>query len=89
MPTTATTTRISRSFKGLTTNAAAALPSALPRACLACAACYGAPDAAQTRGMNFGIFTMLGVTGMVLGGFGGMIYCFVRRARRHNPDLTP
>jgi len=79
----------SRSSKGLTTAAIAALTTALPRAALACAACYGAPGAAQTRGMNFGIFTMLGVTDVVLGGFGGMIFCFARRARRHNTDLTP
>ena len=38
----------------------------VPRAVLACAVCYGASDAPQTRGMNFGIFTMLGVTGVVL-----------------------
>ncbi|HTS16939.1 MAG TPA: hypothetical protein VMP11_05145 [Verrucomicrobiae bacterium] len=60
-----------------------------PRIASACAVCYGAPDAAQTRGMNFGIFTMLGVTGVVLGGFGGMIFCFARRARRFSNDLTP
>ena len=63
--------------------------SLAPRALFACAACYGAPGAAQTRGMNLGIATMLGVTGVVLGGFGGMIFCFARRARRHNPELTP
>jgi heme/copper-type cytochrome/quinol oxidase subunit 2 len=79
----------SRLFKGLTTTATAVLAGVVPRVALACAACYGAPDAAQTRGMNFGIFTMLGVTGVVLGGFGGMIFCFARRARRHNTDLTP
>jgi hypothetical protein len=39
--------------------------------------------------MNLGIVTMLGVTGIVLGGFGGMIFCFARRARRHNSELTP
>jgi hypothetical protein len=39
--------------------------------------------------MNFGIITMLGVTGVVLGGFGGMIFCFARRARRYSADLTP
>ena len=78
-----------RLLKRLSIAATAALAGALPRVALACAACYGAPDAAQTRGMNFGIATMLGVTGVVLGGFGGMIYCFARRARRHNPDLTP
>jgi heme/copper-type cytochrome/quinol oxidase subunit 2 len=60
-----------------------------PRALLACAVCYGASDAAQTRGMNFGMITMLGVTGVVLGSFGGMIFCFARRARRHDTELTP
>jgi len=79
----------SRVSKSLTATATVVLVGVLPRVALACAACYGAADAAQTRGMNFGIFTMLGVTGVVLGGFGGMIYCFARRARRHNSDLTP
>jgi hypothetical protein len=60
-----------------------------PRLLLACAVCYGPPGAAQTRGMNFGIFTMLGVTGVVLGGFGGLFLHFARRARRHSTDLTP
>jgi hypothetical protein len=60
-----------------------------PQLALACAVCYGAPGAPQTRGMNFGIFTMLGVTGVVLGGFGGLFFSFVRRARRHSAELTP
>jgi len=62
---------------------------ATPRVLLACAVCYGAPDAAQTKGMNLGIVTMLGVTALVLGGFGGMILCFARRARRHGGEMTP
>ena len=61
----------------------------VPRALLACAVCYGTPDAPQTKGMNLGIVTMLGVTGIVLGGFVGMIICFARRARRHNAEMTP
>jgi heme/copper-type cytochrome/quinol oxidase subunit 2 len=60
-----------------------------PRLVLACAVGYGAPGAAQTRGMNFGIFTMLGVTGVVLGSFGGLFFRFARRARRHSAELTP
>ena len=60
-----------------------------PRAVQACAACYGDPNAPQTHGMNLGIFTMLGVTGFVLAGVGGMIFCFARRARRHSTELTP
>ncbi|MGD1018116.1 MAG: hypothetical protein ABSA12_02235 [Verrucomicrobiia bacterium] len=79
----------SRCFRKLIIGAMALGASATPRAVLACAACYGAPDALQTRGMNFGIFTMLGVTGVVLSSFGVMIFCFARRARRHNTELTP
>jgi heme/copper-type cytochrome/quinol oxidase subunit 2 len=56
---------------------------------LACAACYGAPDAAQTHGMNMGILSMLGVTGFVLSGFGGMIFYFARRARRYSDHDLP
>jgi hypothetical protein len=63
--------------------------SLAPRLLLACSVCYGPPGAAQTRGMNFGIFTMLGVTGVVLGGFGGLFFRFARRARRHSTELTP
>jgi heme/copper-type cytochrome/quinol oxidase subunit 2 len=65
------------------------LASMAPRALFACAVCYGASDAAQTRGVNYGMITMLGVTGVVLGSFGGMIFCFARRARRHDAELTP
>ncbi|MGA2138749.1 MAG: hypothetical protein ABSH14_07810 [Verrucomicrobiia bacterium] len=79
----------SQELRVLATATAVTLLMAVPRALLACAVCYGAPDAGQTRGMNLGIVTMLGVTGVVLGGFGGMIFCFARRARRHNPELTP
>lgn len=49
---------------------------------LACATCYGAADAAMTQGMNAAIFTLLGVTGVVLGGIVAAIICLVRRARR-------
>lgn len=76
-------------FRVVATATVVTLVMAVPRVLLACAVCYGAPDAAQTRGMNLGIVTMLGVTGVVLGGFGGMIFCFARRARRHNSELTP
>ena len=65
------------------------LVMAVPRVLFACAVCYGNPEAAPTRGMSLGIVTMLGVTGAVLGGFGGMIFCFARRARRLNTEMTP
>jgi len=79
-------------FRGMRKLAVIALITTMslaPRLVLACSACYGAPGAAQTRGMNFGIFTMLGVTGVVLGGFGGLFFRFARRARRHDEELTP
>ena len=33
----------------------------------ACAACYGASDSPMAKGMNWGIFSLLAVVGMVLG----------------------
>lgn len=83
------TMRTSQQLRVLMTAAAVTLLMTGPRVVLACAVCYGAPEAAQTRGMNFGIITMLGVTGVVLGGFGGMIFCFARRARRQSAEMTP
>jgi drug/metabolite transporter (DMT)-like permease len=38
-----------------------------PASVLACAACYGASDSPMAKGMNWGIFSLLGVVGMVLG----------------------
>jgi heme/copper-type cytochrome/quinol oxidase subunit 2 len=52
-------------------------------ALIACATCFGAPDSSMTQGMNMAIFTLLGVTGVVLGGFIWMIVYLVRRARRY------
>ena len=76
-------------LRTLVTATLVTLVMAGPRVLYACAACYGPPDAAPTRGMNFGIITMLGVTGVVLGGFAGMIFCFARRSRRLNTEMTP
>lgn len=81
--------RKSQRLRVTTTAMVVALVCAAPRVLQACPVCYGAPDAAQTHGMNLGIITMLGVTGIVLGGFGGMIFCFARRARRCRAELTP
>lgn len=55
---------------------------------LACATCYGDPHSALTQGMNNGILVMLGVTGVVLGGVGGMMFYFARRARRQSLDTS-
>jgi len=38
-----------------------------PVSLFACAACYGASDSAMAKGMNWGIFSLLGIVAMVLG----------------------
>ncbi len=38
-----------------------------PHSLFACAACYGASDSPMAKGMNWGIFSLLGVVAMVLG----------------------
>ncbi len=66
---------------------AAALFLSLPSA--ACTTCMGAPDAAQTQGMNAAILTMLGVTVTVLGGVGFAIGGFVYRVQRYDEYGNP
>jgi heme/copper-type cytochrome/quinol oxidase subunit 2 len=51
-------------------------------AALACAACYGKSDSALAQGMNWGIFTLLGVVGFVLVGVAGFFVFIIRRAAR-------
>ena len=38
-----------------------------PASVFACAACYGASDSPMAKGMNWGIFSLLGVVTVVLG----------------------
>ncbi|MGO8765916.1 MAG: hypothetical protein ACLQSR_12395 [Limisphaerales bacterium] len=46
-----------------------------PSPLFACAACYGKSDSPLAQGMNWGIFTLLGVVAPVLGCFA---FCFIR-----------
>jgi hypothetical protein len=48
----------------------------------ACATCFGAEDAAMTRGMNGGILTLLGIIGAVQVGFVGMFAGFIVRSKK-------
>jgi len=48
----------------------------------ACATCFGAADAGMTRGMNNAILLLLGVVGVVQGGFVALFYGFWKRARQ-------
>jgi hypothetical protein len=45
----------------------------IPETADACATCFGDPTAPASRGMNWAIITLLGVTGGVLGGVIGTI----------------
>lgn len=65
------------------TKAATALTLAAglaPGNLLACAACYGQSDSPMAAGMNWGIFSLLGVIGMVLLGVAGFGVFLARKA---------
>ena len=53
--------------------------TALPSSALACAACFGASDDAQAKGMNAGIFSLLGVVLFMLTGIATF---FIHLAKR-------
>jgi hypothetical protein len=59
--------------------AAAALLFAEPA--LACAVCYGNPGDPMVKGMNNGIWVLLGLVGFVQIGFVAMFWSFWRRSR--------
>ena len=52
-----------------------------PSAASACEACFGAADAAATKGMNNAIFFLLGVIGVVQVGFVKLFWGFHKRSR--------
>jgi hypothetical protein len=51
-----------------------------PRA-LACAVCFGAPGDPMVKGVNNGIWVLLGLVGFVQLGFIALFWSFWRRAR--------
>jgi hypothetical protein len=51
-----------------------------PSPLFACAACYGRSDSPMAVGMNWGIFTLLAVVGVVLAGFLTFLICVIRRS---------
>jgi hypothetical protein len=63
----------------------AALSCLLPSPALACAACFGQSDSRLASGMNWGIFTLLGVVVLVLGGFAAFLVFLVRRSSETPP----
>jgi heme/copper-type cytochrome/quinol oxidase subunit 2 len=59
--------------------AAAALPAFAPSPLFACAACYGKSDSALASGMNWGIFTLMGVIVTVLASIAGFFVYIIRK----------
>ena len=62
---------------------------AVPHPVMACAACFGASDSALAKGMNMGIFALLGVIVMVLGGIASFFVYLARRAGTHGASAKP
>jgi hypothetical protein len=58
---------------------ASALAAFAPSPLFACAACYGKSDAPLAHGMNWGIFTLLGVLVTVLASIATFFVFIVRR----------
>jgi len=52
----------------------------LPQPLLACSACFGKSDSDLAKGMNMGIFALLGVVAVVLGGIASFFVYLGRRA---------
>ena len=63
-------------FKMLT---AVALTALSPTSLFACAACYGKSDSPLASGMNWGIFTLMGVIVTVLATIAGFFVYLIRR----------
>ncbi len=57
-----------------------ALALCAPAKSLACAACYGKANGSMADGMNWGIFTLMGVIVPVLGGFGAFFIYLIHRS---------
>jgi hypothetical protein len=48
---------------------------------LACPVCFGNPDAPMVKGVNNGIWVLLGLVAVVQAGFAALFWSFWRRAR--------
>jgi hypothetical protein len=59
---------------------------AVPRAALACPVCFGQSDAPMAKGVNMGIFFLLGVVAVVLAGFAAFFIYLARRSRMFADD---
>jgi hypothetical protein len=62
---------------------ATVLSAFAPSPLFACAACYGRSDSPLAVGMNWGIFTLMGVIVTVLISFAGFFIFLIRRETAH------
>jgi heme/copper-type cytochrome/quinol oxidase subunit 2 len=69
--------------------AAAALAAFAPSPLFACAACYGKSDSTLASGMNWGIFTLMGVIVTVLATIAGFFVYIIRKEAAMTNNSTP
>jgi hypothetical protein len=62
---------------------------AQPASLFACAACYGKSDSPLAQGMNWGIFSLLGVIVPVLGGIAAFFVFLARKAAAVSAAAEP
>jgi hypothetical protein len=68
-----------RKFLKIIPIAAVAIAAFAPSSLFACAACYGKSDSALASGMNWGIFTLMGVIVTVLASIAAFFIYIIRR----------
>lgn len=62
---------------------AAALAGFSPSPLFACAACFGKSNDPLAHGMNWGIFTLLGIVAIMLTSIATFFFILIRRAAAH------
>ena len=60
-----------------------------PSTAWACAACYGQSDSPLAQGMNWGIFSLMGIAVAMLGGISTFFVFLARRAAAQPPPPGP
>jgi hypothetical protein len=66
----------------------AALTALSPSPLFACAACYGRSDDPLAHGINWGIFTLLGVVVLMLSSIATFFFVFLRRQEAQAKKMT-
>jgi hypothetical protein len=68
---------------------AAALAGFSPSPLFACAACYGKSSAPLAQGMNWGIFTLLGIVALMLSSIATFFFFLIRREAAAQEQNVP